>query len=658
MEMSGIVLEAVPAERALRDLLAEPQFAIMADMASLTEMRHSDGSWLRMDGRMVLVRGGLHQDALRALVYVGLELALWRRSSAESDEADALVDLMAAAKSFGDYLAIMPEQDAERCRRHAPQWLLALLDTVVPGTSWDAGVIGEGCVAVGWAKPSKAAIQIAAARFEQVRPLASPAAFLLLQGSDSRVDIDRRTGLNRYSTGPFPCDLTAFSSTTANPLEFEGLVQAETIRRDLIKAIKHGRATDLLETYAEGIRSDLAGLLGATECEAILASSGTAAALIAARLLLARLASPRIRLLVFAPEESGSGVELALLGRHPAGRTAFGHRVDSGKPIDPAIGEPDIVRLPIRDAAQKPLSDAEMLASLDQELERAFADDVQPILFGLEISKTGLAFPNPEIVRSIRERFGDKLPMMIDACQLRTDAQTIRSYLESACIVLVTGSKFWGGPPFCGALLVPARYLAAAPPLFPQLAAYSAMMDWPARHRGPCVHLRHSANIGLILRWSVALNIARAHGVLDREQLSRAGAIFSDVMATAARESPVVAIADRPERPSTIVSFELRDPTTGRALSEDELRAVTSLLRSGFPDGRAFLTGQAVALSGKVGTNFLRVSANLRLANALVSPRADAAAAARAELLNNLGDTVRKLESIVVGARDQWLKTP
>lgn len=48
----------------------------------------------------------------------------------------------------------------------------------------------------------------------------------------------------------------------------------------------------------------------------------------------------------------------------------------------------------------------------------------------------------------------------MDACQLRLEDQNVRRYVSLGFLTLVTGSKFYCGPPFCGAVLFPPETLA------------------------------------------------------------------------------------------------------------------------------------------------------------------------------------------------------
>ena len=78
-------------------------------------------------------------------------------------------------------------------------------------------------------------------------------------------------------------------------------------------------------------------------------------------------------------------------------------------------------------------------------------------------SKTGLLAPSLEAAAELRQRHRGRLDVLVDACQMRLSPERIRACLAAGWMVLVTGSKFFGGPPFAGALLVPADVARARP---------------------------------------------------------------------------------------------------------------------------------------------------------------------------------------------------
>jgi hypothetical protein len=65
-------------------------------------------------------------------------------------------------------------------------------------------------------------------------------------------------------------------------------------------------------------------------------------------------------------------------------------------------------------------------------------------------SKTGQCMPSEACMNAIMSEYGDLILPVVDACQGRLDEGSIRKYLDQGRIVLCTGSKFFGGPPFSG----------------------------------------------------------------------------------------------------------------------------------------------------------------------------------------------------------------
>jgi hypothetical protein len=87
--------------------------------------------------------------------------------------------------------------------------------------------------------------------------------------------------------------------------------------------------------------------------------------------------------------------------------------------------------------------------------ERALARGRGVLLHVLDTSKTGLAGPSREAAAKIAALAPERVHVLVDACQLRCPADRLRSDLDRGFMVLITGSKFAGGPPLSGALLLP-----------------------------------------------------------------------------------------------------------------------------------------------------------------------------------------------------------
>jgi hypothetical protein len=81
-------------------------------------------------------------------------------------------------------------------------------------------------------------------------------------------------------------------------------------------------------------------------------------------------------------------------------------------------------------------------------------------------------------------------------------------------MVLVTGSKFFGGPAFSGALLVPkgfSRSLAQGAEIAPGFFDYASRSDWPKAWGALRSRFESRPNFGQWLRWEAALSEMSAY---------------------------------------------------------------------------------------------------------------------------------------------------
>ena len=122
---------------------------------------------------------------------------------------------------------------------------------------------------------------------------------------------------------------------------------------------------------------------------------------------------------------------------------------------------------------------------------------------------------------------------------MRLGRPRLRKYLDRGYLVIVTGSKFFTGPAFSGALLVPASLanaVGAIGGIAPGFRAYSSRSDWPAHWRAlrSCFPVR--ANLGQWLRWEAALEEIRAYhavpGPFRRRALTGFGEAVERIMAS------------------------------------------------------------------------------------------------------------------------------
>jgi hypothetical protein len=157
---------------------------------------------------------------------------------------------------------------------------------------------------------------------------------LLASGGDTRLDMDPKTGRNRYACGFRPGQAIPLGSCTSSTVSPRGFAAAEEAARRICGvADSHVAANDL----ANVIRTRLRELLTLPDgVDIALAPSGTDIELLALALAAGRDNRPVVNILV-GPNEVGSGTPLAAAGCHYDSRTPGGLQTVVGQPVDPVL---------------------------------------------------------------------------------------------------------------------------------------------------------------------------------------------------------------------------------------------------------------------------------------------------------------------------------
>ena len=340
------------------------------------------------------------------------------------------------------------------------------------------------------------------------------------------------TGRNRYGCSarpdPGPAD---FGSATASIVSPQGFDAARALRQRLVEA--DGREPRS-ETYGRELQRlrealiDVCGLRDVPGLDVVFAASGTDLHVIVAELVCGPADAPAVCINI-EPGETGSGVPAALAGLHFSGWTALGAPVSEGAAS--GVGGAEVITLAARapDGALRPAGQVE--AELNAVAKAAVDAGRKVLLTVADASKTGLIAPGLDAVAALRERLGERVEVLVDACQFRLSPQTLRAYLDHGFLVAVTGSKFLAGPTFSGALLVPGvvgeRLRARLPR--PGLRPYSARAEWPAGWVAGAA-LTDVANYGLLLRWEAALSEVRAFRALPDAAIEASARGFADAV--------------------------------------------------------------------------------------------------------------------------------
>jgi len=200
------------------------------------------------------------------------------------------------------------------------------------------------------------------------------------------------------------------------------------------------------------------------------------------------------------------------------------------------------------------------------------------VLHAIAGSKTGLHHPPIDVVDRLVEGINE-CTVVVDACQMRVTPKYVRDQLDKGYVVLLTGSKFYGGPPFAGACLLPAvraqevEALAEAGGVPDGLKAYFTRDDVPPSMPNLRAVLPETPNAGLALRWAAALHSMERYHALPNNMTNRVAKRWvARVQALAEGFYPAVEVLDvgllgehergyRVGRVNTIVSLMVR--TTG-----------------------------------------------------------------------------------------------
>jgi hypothetical protein len=359
-------------------------------------------------------------------------------------------------------------------------------------------------------------------------PLALPTEHILTKGGDNRLLIDTRTGLNQYGCSPKPRPWAiTFSSCTASSISDIGYQETERLRQSLLSAIAGNSLSDHFIGETERIRREVAtslklDLLPGTEV--ILTSSGTDGELYALYFALAGHGNGLLNILT-APNEIGSGSLPAAQGLYFDALTPRGDNVAPGTPIKGLqSGRVRVEPLNVRRETGEIVPAQEIAMKVVALVSQAVHQGDTVLIHLLDRSKTGLRAPGLDTIRRLKEVYGDSVWGVVDAAQMRLDTKRLNSYLEQGFLVLITGSKFFTGAPFSGALVVPpgiARQVDRLPPFPAGFAEFATRYDFPPRWSYLASKLPDFPNIGLLLRWQSALWEMKAFYSTPRQERYR-----------------------------------------------------------------------------------------------------------------------------------------
>ena len=419
-----------------------------------------------------------------------------------------------------------------------------------------------------------------------VLPRALPGAIdeFLVSGGDGRLTLSNDCQ-NAYGCTPFPAPgLIDFASSTASSISPEGYARARAAREELLTAslsIGPNRACEAAVTAA---RDALLNCLDLKDsgAEVVFSASGTDAQL--QTLFLVRLLNPgSLATVIAGADQTGSGTAYTCRGRHFSQTTSTGATVQKGAGVAGLDGIEGL-EVGFRNEDGSFRTPAEMDDAVRRAVEQALATHDHVLLQAIEASKFGWKAPGDALLDEMAARFPGRVQIVADACQLRTSPVRLKELLSKGMLVLVTGSKFFTGPAFSGALLVPsalAARLAPARAPMGHLAGYATRFDWPEQWSGLRNSFSHRFNFGQWLRWEAALEEMRLYHAVPRDFRDHVTEIFRDAIQELVGGSSHLAFLDggaqfAPREPTI---FALRLIQDGDSLSADACATIYRAMR-------------------------------------------------------------------------------
>jgi hypothetical protein len=502
--------------------------------------------------------------------------------------------------------------------------------------------------------------------------LFGPLDHLLGSGGDPRLSIDPASGANEYGCQPFPCpDTLSFASSTATSISGRAYDHAGKARESLMRSAIAIGIDAAFDARIEAMRDELKGWLGIeTKADVVFSPSGTDSQLQA--LFLARaLLGPALTTVIVAADQTGSGTADTARGCHFKAATANGSRVRKGDSIAGLAESVANVTLPLFDGTGGFRSQADSDSMVLAAVEKSVANGTSVLLQIMDSSKLGWRAPGERCLDEIATRWPGQVLIVVDACQMRIGRARLRKYLDRGYLVIITGSKFFTGPPFSGALLVPAvlsKALDPATEVASGLRDYSSRSDWPVNWTALRSGFPIRTNFGQWLRWEAALEeIGAYYGVPDEFRRS-ALTMFGEGVERIIGSSPSLRMLRPQQKPESaddeemaqatifpfVIRHEDRDLSLAgcrkiyRALARDAGNAACANAQRGDPEiaAKVCLIGQPVALggTGQHPVAVLRICAGARLVTEAWSSDPDTARENLQRELGRVGAIVSKLE--------------
>ncbi|WP_117881179.1 hypothetical protein [Aureibaculum luteum] len=440
-----------------------------------------------------------------ALVYLryGIEWQLWYKALG-SDKSDTILCDIAALKVTRIFYKLLPEDDKEKLKS-LNYFLLDLIKK-------DEAIHTESLLEYEKLQDFHGLKKSTKVFKESWKPiienLAKPTEYLLMDGGDLRLNIDEINLLNKYGCRPFPRpDAFTFASSTATSVSNFAFDKTDKVRSILISnSLKNGFKNATVN-FSELLKSNLRKIFRLKdECQIIFSPSGTDSSLQIAAITQI-ISDKDITHVLVASDETGSGVPTALKGCHFENTTALNHPVKKGDKIN-GFRDIDLIQIPFRDENGALKSSNQLDSEVFNAISKTNALGRHVVLHTMDQSKLGYQSPSEKMMKDLDSLENLSMQVLVDAAQLRLDPTDIQHYLNKGYIVSITGSKYFTGPPYSGALILPecvSKLIHTIENKLPEgLTKYYNHSDWPTSW-SCSKDLSEGFNYGSYMRWNAAI---------------------------------------------------------------------------------------------------------------------------------------------------------
>ena len=440
-----------------------------------------------------------------ALIYLryGIEWQLWYKALGE-DKSDIVLCDLAALKVTQVFYELLPKEDKEKLKTLD----YFLIDMMKNNKDLDTESLSKYEDLQHFHGLNYSNIIFKESWKPILENLAKPTEYLLMSGGDLRLNIDEFELLNKYGCRPFPRpEAFTFASSTATSVSNYAFDKTDKVRTILIQnSLKNGLNNATLD-FSELLKNNLRKSLKIKDdCQIIFSPSGTDSSLQIGAITQI-ITTKEITHVLVASDETGSGIATALKGRHFENTTALNYPVKQGDKIE-GFRDIDLIKVPFRDESGQLKTSSQLDTEIFDAISKTNELGRHVVLHAMDQSKLGYQSPSSEMIQNLNTLENLSIQIIVDGSQLRLDPIDIRQYLNKGYIVTITGSKYFTGPPYAGALIVPksvSKSINSVKNKIPKgLTNYYNRSDWPTSWF--CSKdLSDGYNYGSYMRWNAAI---------------------------------------------------------------------------------------------------------------------------------------------------------